>query len=459
MSIKTFIGIKDTSIKSVSNAPVGSIKTILGSGLNQNIWYGIQINEADSSPDVTRIASDMTLHKTTRLPCHNNIKACLLADNGTVNYYLDPTNWSKKSTGEASKLDGTDGQVMMEWADFWFKVENNYPAAGQHQIKISPFEQIGWTKVPKHYVSAFEAGIQRSTSKLVSLINTGTDYRGGNNTSAWDAAANSLLGKPATNINRTNFRAYARNRGAGWNINSYSDIKWLFWFYAIEYATLNSQKAVNTDLTVDGYRQGGMGAGVTTAVAATWNTFNAYNPFVPCGASNSLASGSGEVAYTAVDFGGSGVNVDFKVPRYRGHENPFGHVWKIIDGININVKSVAEGDVTETWISNDPATWNDENYTGYTNVGNQARANGYQKIALMGAGAEFVPSVISGGADQTHYYCDYYYTPIPASGVSLRMLFSGGNADSGVYAGLASSYAHYGPSMAFTYFGSRLRYE
>jgi hypothetical protein len=179
---------------------------------------------------------------------------------------------------------------------------------------------------------------------------------------------------------------------------------------------------------------------------------------VPCGTSNSLGSLSGEVTYTAVDFGGSGVNVAFKVPRFRGHENPFGHIWNIIDGININVKSVAEGDVTETWISNDPSTWNDANYTGYTNVGNQARANGYQKIALMGAGAEFVPSVTAGGADQTKYYCDYYYTLIPSSGVSLRMLLYGGSANPDVDAGLAFSATNNVPSYANTYVGSRLAF-
>jgi len=426
-----------------------------GSNVNHK-WYGIQIDEANSSPDLTRIASDMTLHAS--LPIHNNIKACLLLDNGTVNYYLDPADWTKKADGTASKLDGTDGQVMMEWPDFYYKVENNFPAAGQHQIKISPYSGAGWTLVPKHYISAFEAGIQRSTNKLASVVNTSADYRGGDNTSAWDASANSLLGKPATNINRTKFRTYARNRGTGWNINSYTHHKWLLWFYAIEFATLNSQKAVNTALTVDGYKQGGLGEGVTTVNGPTWNTFNSYNPFVNCGASNSLASGSGEVNIRITDFGGSGVNVDVKVPRFRGHENPFGHVWTILDGINLNVQSVASGGLTETWISDDPATWNDANYTGYTNVGNQARANGYMKTALMGGGAEFVPTVTS-GADGTHYYCDYYYTYAPASGVSLRMLYVGGGASSMAVAGLACSKASYVPANAYTDIGSRLCFQ
>ena len=425
-----------------------------GSNVNQaQAWYGIQIDEANSSPDLTRIASDMTLHAS--LPIHNNIKACLLLDNGTVNYYLKADDWTKKADGTASKLDGTDGQVMMEWPDFYYKVENNFPAAGQHQIKISPYSGAGWTLVPKHYISAFEAGIQRSTNKLASVVNTSADYRGGDNTSEWDASANSLLGKPATNINRTNFRTYARNRGTGWNINSYTHHKWLLWFFAIEFATLNSQKAVNTALTVDGYKQGGLGEGVTTVKG--WSTFNSYNPFVNCGASNSLASGSGEVNITITDFGGSGVNVDVKVPRFRGHENPFGHVWKILDGINLKMQSVASGGLTETWISDDPATWNDANYTGYTNVGNQARDCGYIKTALMGSGAEFVPAVTS-GADQTHYYCDYYYTTIPAAGVSLKTLISGGRASNEVDAGLTYSRTDREPSYASTALGSRLAF-
>ena len=432
-----------------------------GGGNNaDNYWYGIEIDEANSSPDVKRIASDMTLHNAiTGLPCHKNIKGCLLADAGTVNYYLNPTDWSKKADGTASARDGSNGQVMMEWGDFYYKVENNYPSAGKHQIKISPFSGNGWVLVPKHYISAYEAGIQRSTLKLASVINTSTDYRGGNNNPAYDALSSSLLGKPASNFIRTNFRTYARSRGAGWNINSYSDYKWLFWFYVIEYATLNSQKDVNTDLTVDGYRQGGLGAGVTTAVAAEWDTFSAYNPFINCGATDSLANLSGEVSVTVTDFGGAGENRTFAVPRYRGHENPFGHIWNILDGVNINIKSVAEGDVTETWISDDPATWNDANYTGYANIGNQARANGYQKTALMGSGAEFVPAVTGGGADQTHYYCDYYYTNIPASGVSLRMLMVCGSGNEGVFAGLAYSHSYHVPSHLHPSIGSRLLYK
>jgi hypothetical protein len=421
-------------------------------------WYGIQIDEANTSPDVTRIAgaNGMTLHAS--LPVQSNMKACLLLDTGVVNYYLDPTDWSKKANGTASNLDGTDGQVMIEFPDFWYRVDMNTPSAGKHQIKICEGETTGFTKVPKHYVSAYEANISRSASKFGSFKNTGTDFRGGNNTAAWDAAANTLLGMPVTNINRANGRTYARNRGTGWNQYGYNDHKWLFWLFAIEYATLNSQKAVNAVLTVDGYKQGGLGAGVSTAVSATWNTFNGYNPFVPCGASDSLASGSGEYTFTKTDFGGAGNHVNFTVNRYRGVEMPFGHIWKICDGVNIEIKTVGDGDTSKVFTADDPSVWTDASYVGYTDRGLLHRANGYMNKALLGAGAEFVPSEagIAGSGGDT-YYCDYFYTSVTAT--SMMMLLVGGSAYTFVPDGFVYSYTYSTPAGANAYFGFRIRYQ
>lgn len=421
-------------------------------------WYGIEIDESNSSPDVTRIEGANATGYHATLPVHAKIKACLLNDDGTVNYYLDPTDWSKKVGGAASKLDGTDGQVMIEYPNFWYKVESNYPVAGKHQIKICEGETTGFTLVPKHYVSAYEANISRSTSKFGSFKNTGTDYRGGNNTSAWDAAANTLLGMPVSEINRTNGRTYARNRGAGWNQYGYNDHKWLYWLFVIEYATLNSQKAVNASLTADGYRQGGLGAGVSTANSTEWNAFNGYNPFIPCGASDSLASGSGEYIYTKVDFGGSGVNRAFTVNRYRGVEMPFGHIWKICDGINIDIKSVGVGNTSTVFAADNPAAWTDANYTGYSSRGLLPRTSNYMSKALLGAGAEFVPSEVGiAGSGSTTYYCDYFYTSVIFS--SMRMLTVGGTAYDGVGGGFADSATNYGPEDVGKYFGFRLRFQ
>jgi len=63
MSIKSFIGLSDTSIKSVSNTPVGSIKTILGSGLNLIDYSGIiaSLNLLTDTLDTAYDGTDPTL--------------------------------------------------------------------------------------------------------------------------------------------------------------------------------------------------------------------------------------------------------------------------------------------------------------------------------------------------------------------------------------------------------------
>lgn len=413
-----------------------------------NEWYGIEINETNSSPDVTRIAGRATLHAT--LPVHSLLKACILNDNGTVNYYLNSTDWTKKVDGTASNLDGTDGQVMIEWPDFYYLVVD--VSSTVHQLRISQYPLIGYTKVPKHYISAYQSALNRTTSKMASVKNTTAAYRGGDNNATVDAAYNSRLGMPATSYSRTQGRLYARNRGAGWNLLGYSDYKWLFWLFAIEYATLNSQKVVNSTLTADGYKQGGLGNGVTTADSTQWSNNFGYNPFVPCGASDSLANGSGEVSFTVAGWLPSALTV--KVPRYRGHENPFGHIWHMVDGVSIEAQAVASGNEHKLWVANNRSDWNDSGYTGYQYKGSLARANGYMSKALLGSDAEFMPKEVAGASNT--YYCDYAYQLIPNSGVSLRMLVVGGHANYGTSAGFTFSYTNYVPSNAYAYFGSRL---
>lgn len=410
--------------------------------------YGVQFDVTNSSPSVTRIGN-LGLHAT--LPIQVQMRGCVLLDNGQVNYYLKPDDWTKKADGSAAKLDGTDGQVMVRIPTFYWKFETD---GNVRRVMISEFPITGYTQVPGMFVSAFEATVQRSVSKLASVINMDADYRGGNNNAAWDEAINTLLGRPATALSRTNFRNYARNRGLGWQMYFYLAHKVLWWLFVVEHGTRNSQAAVNGSLTAECYRQGGLGSGVTTANSTEWNNFSSYYPFIPCGASNTLGNFTGEVSVEVADFGGEGVNRTFKVPRYRGIENPFGHVWKNVDGINIKIQADNAGGESQVWTSDDPSTWNDSDYVGYTNRGLLPRADGYVREVLFGAGGEFVPKTANGGS--TTYFCDYFYTSIPATGESLRALLVGGAAYSGSTAGFVSSSSYYSPASTYANFGSRL---
>lgn len=401
--------------------------------------YGIEWDITVSSPLCTRIGN-MALHKT--LPVQSGMRGCLLSDTGTVVEYLHPTNW------KAHNRDGSAGQVMVEIPAHYRKFTSE---GNKRSARISEYPLPGYHFVPKKYVSAYEAVLDRTANKLCSIVNAGTQYRGGANQSDWDGTYRSLLGRPITVISRTSLRNAARARGAGsqWNCcdyNSYKDVAWLFY---IEYANLNCQAAFNAAKDANGYSQGGLGNGVTGM--PDWGGFNGAYPFVPCGHSDDLGNSSGEIAYVVQNAEG-GTYATLYVPRYRGIENPFGHIWKFTDGINIEVKTDADGGTSKVFVADDPAKFNDSNYNGYTMRGLEARAEGYTKEMIIGTYGEIIPALVGGGT--TVYWCDYHYTNIGAS--SLRGVLFGGDASNGATAGFGYAYSTNAPSFTDAAVGSRL---
>lgn len=414
--------------------------------LEQQCAYGIEWNTAVSSAAATRIGST-DLHKS--LPIQSRLRGCLLDDDGNVVEYLNPTNW------KAHTLDGSRGQVMVEIPQHYRKFET---VGTIRRCKISEYPLPGYHSVPKMYISAYEATVQRSTTKLCSVVNTDADYRGGNNNSAWDGTYRTLLGRPATVISRTNFRSYARKRKSStteWNCQDYNAYKAVFWLYYVEYANRNCQLAFNAAKDANGFAQGGLGNGVTTVNSTAWNEYNSYYPFVPCGHTDELGNGSGEVAYEALKEDGS-VWATVYANRYRGIENPFGHIWKWTDGINIKISPTEEngGDNTsKVYVADNPANYKDTGYDGYAVQGLEARTEGYVRQLVFGEQGDIMPAVVGGGS--TTYWADYHYTNIPTS-EALRGVLFGGHAHDGAYAGFGYALSSDAPSNAHAYFGSRL---
>ena len=414
--------------------------------LEEECSYGVQFDTTIASPTCERVGN-LALHKSQ--PIQSRMKGCLLDDNGQVVEYLDPRDW----TGQVR--DGSRGQVMVEIPMHYRKFETN---GTKRVVRLSEHPLPGYHQVPQMYVSAYEASIERSTGKLCSVVNEATDYRGGNNNANYDGTYRSFLGRPVTSISRTAFRTAARKRKSGsseWNCYTYDIHKTLFWLFVVEYATLNSQAGYNSEPTSEGYRQGGLGAGVTTW-DSNWSTFNGYYPFVPCGHTDSLGNRTGVVSYTAKNDDES-ITKTFDVPRYRGVENPFGHIWKWTDGCNIQVSATQENGGTglsKAFICHDPANFQDSNYANYSHVGNIDRIGGYIKEVLFGVGGEILPKTTGGGS--TTYFCDNHYTNIPTSGEALRGLLFGGNALLGACAGLACATSSDTPSNSSTRLGSRL---
>ena len=410
-------------------------------------YYGIEWDTTVSNPIPTRVGK-MELHAS--VPIQSKMRRCLLNDDGTVNYYCHANDSSKRDNGAAADLTGADGQFMVEMPQAYMRFETD---GTKNRALMSEYALPGFNLWRKDYVSVDEACLQRSTTTLAAVVNSTTDYRGGTNASSYDETDYSLLGKPATGISLTNFRAYARKRGSTeWNCNLYQTHKKMWWFFAIEYCNFNCQAAYNAELTSEGYHQGGLGSGITTINSTKWSAMNAYNPFVPCGYTLSLGNHTGVVDFT-IPYS-DGVSYTAEVPSYRGVTNPFGHIWKWTDGCLCNIQSDADGGKSLFYVCDDPASFASSLSDNYQLRGELPRKEGYVTAIMLGEYGEMMPLTV-GGSSST-YFCDYFYTSIPTSGSSIRGVLFGGSADSGTNAGFAGAYTSASPSNTNASFGSRL---
>lgn len=411
--------------------------------------YGVSWQTGSLNATLARIGN-LDLHRT--LPIQNKMRGCTLADDGTVNHYFKD-DWSANEDGTPIKKDGSDGMVMIEIPEFYVKCQSKN---GIDSMSISEYALDGYTLVKKQYVSAYEATIDRtntSTLKLASVVNTTANFRGGNNDATKDEAENTQLGMPVTTTSRANFRKYARNRATGtkWNMLDFFATNTIWLLYSIEYANWNSQLAFNENLSNDGFKQGGLGSGVTNVTGSDWNTFNSYYPIIPCGTSDALGNKTGEVEYTLPStFKPDNV---VKVPRYRGIENPFGHIWKNVDGVIFDIKSDADGGTSTIYLAKTEADYGDTVTEGFSELGQLPRKGGAISNTYLGT---FIPSEAT-GASSTTGRCDNFETNIASS--SLRTLFYGGSAYNGSIAGLGFCYSSYPVGNTAAHYGSRLVYR
>lgn len=403
--------------------------------LEERYAYGVEWDTASSSPDGVRVGN-MQLHR--ELPVQSGMRGVVLDNNGGVYYYHEPTAWKMTF---ASK----DYASMVEIPDHWYRI---YITGTKFKMMLSSIPLPGYKHISKFYIGSSEAQMLRSLGLLMSDKTNSTDTRGGDNTSEWDNTYRSLLGCPVTNLTRDQFRQAARKRGSGWEMYTYNAHKILFWLFAVEYATLDSQKPFNAQKDANGFAQGGLGPGPTQMT--DWTNFNNTNPLIPCGYTNEFGNGSGEKAYVVKNASG-GTHATLMANRYRGIENPFGHIWKYTDGANIQV-TTGDAGLSILWTTDDPSNFSDTSYTGYNKKGNICRTNGYVKKMLLGEDGDIVATEI-GGSSST-YWCDYYYTYTSAN--RMQVVLVGGYADNGSTAGLAYVATAPAPSAASRDIGSRL---
>lgn len=392
---------------------------------NENeLWYGVKFDLANSSsPDGVR-TGNMEMHRT--LPIQSKMRGCTISNTDNVKKYLKANDWTKWEDGTTSSQDSSGVGV-----EAFVEIPEHYRLLiatpdNTVEIRMSEYNLPGYTKVEKKYIGAYEGSVNLDSSSHNNLLRTQV-----RNTA------------PIISKTRTEFQTMARNnnRTNNWNIYTYDAHRDLTWLFVVEYATLNSQKAFNANLTAEGYHQGGLGYGVTSGTV-TVNGATTYS-FVPCGTTNSLGNGTGIIEYTHTNTNAEGTSTGTKVvnvPRYRGIENPFGHVWKNV------IDVVVAGTDNSVYICKDYTKFG--TFEGGTNpTAEQLIAAGYElqdfkestitgqyvKKLVNNNQADLFPTVVGNGASTTTYYCDYHWTS--ATATPRTLLIGGGSAD-GSAAGL-----------------------
>ena len=444
---------KEAITKSVKLTVAGDVYTIVADVFN-TLQYDKQWVKVDGV--ACQISSIDTGTNTATLLVNDQLKALSLES-------------ATKSIELGAVLNGYDGTVRVYCPAFYIKstVTGNVAKVWLSTVKIDDT----YTYQPEILVDAYRSTVLNTVpenmgylstltvNSAISVVNTNAYCRGGGNRSESDQYLatdpfRTDLGKPRTNISKATMRTYSRNAKS--QMLSYDQYKNIFyWLYVVEYANFNSQEDYNATLTDEGYRQGGMGASITTM--DKWIEYNDYYPLTPCGYGNTLGNRTGLVSLTIPEFTYGADNTvraaqTMQMARWRGFDNPFGDFWTNLDGIIIDADANNHpNNMNYVYTCQDASKYADTLNDSYVKVGEEIHQDGYTKSFDLGDAAHIIPLVIGGVT--TKYICDHHLTG--AKNKTLRTLIVGGDAAYVSAAGLGYFDSYIGASLALSHVGFR----
>ena len=298
-------------------------------------------------------------------PVYNSMRRCNLADDGTVNAYY----------GDASYVeDGSNGQVMVEIKKVYYKMnpvklEKASSGYGYHIRKADYFvshQQLpGFKLHPAFIVDGVEKDAIYMSAYEGSLYDTSASAYIMDDAQVADFSADKLCSianaKPISGLSQTldrpNIEKLSTNRGAGWHIETVQMRSLIQLLMLIEYA---------------GNIQTLLGRGIVDI-----SDNSSYNCSSLNGSTSSLGNASGAAASTINTKGATQTTetANGKVAvSYRGIENPYGNIWKWVEGITVYGNGTMAGGMP--YICNS-TTFTENTTTGYTPVGFVVPKEGY----------------------------------------------------------------------------------
>lgn len=420
----------DSLILGEDGNPVWSSSAIIPT--IENAAYGIEWTKNDN--DIIRIGN-AKFHR--ELPIQNRLKGCVY-DGKKIKYFLNPEGWSKTTEdGIIPIIDGTDGDVGVAMPmRFYIKVIDT---GTKYQLWISDYNIDGtWIYIKPFIISHTksmsrirEDGVEEAFSACLPQT---SDIIGGNKNTSF---TEKLRGRPRTQISYNQMIELCENRGTGITGIKYLQYCALQTLCYIEYANFDNQAAFNVNLTVDGYKQGGLGAGVTTLNWDRWGVYNNYNPIIYTGWTAEHDIGNRTICnilFALVGYNTDGSNFNVYPSVYRGILNFFGDIWTLFyDVVIINydtnynyVYILKEG------VKHADVTIDNINEKCYF-IGKQANTNNYIQEWDLSHGPYFIP--ISVDSNKKFDYNWIRGNNGQTTDKSVRVLLAGGSAYNGSEAG------------------------
>lgn len=322
-------------------------------------------------------------------------KRCNVLDDGTIVAYYGDEGYTE---------DGSNGQVMVFQPKFYYKVvplkleKNNDSSIGYHLRKVNYYvsskPKTGFKLHPAFFdengnavdyilFSADEGSMFDVSAGA--YVNDNVDesitYEDGDLLCSV-AGKKSISGLRKGLGTKSNLEQMAQNRGSGWHLETIKATSANQLLMIIELGTMNSQT--------------GIGQGIVSIADN-----KAYNCSSLTGSTAELGNSTGQATETVNEIGGTETtyNVNGKVSvTYRGVENPYGNIFKHIQGVNVwGDGSMCGG---QPYVANNFTFNESKNSDNYEGVGfTLPNANGY--INAMGYGKEeydwlLLPSEIGG---------------------------------------------------------------
>lgn len=383
-------------------------------------------------------------------PMFGGRRRCNVGNNGTINAYYGDEGYTE---------DGTNGQVMVYQPVFWYKVvpleydKNTASNIGYHLRKanyyVSSKAKTGFKRHPAFYdengsevdyilLSAYEGSMYDVSGTVYINDGVDTDTAIGNGDRLCSVAGKKPISGLKKALTKANLELMAQNRGTNWHLENIKATSANQLLMIIELGTMNTQT--------------GVGQGVTSITDNSAYNCSSLTGSTVGNTTGQATSTINEIAGVETTYTTSGkVSVS-----YRGVENPWGNIWKHINGVNIWGDGTMGGG--QPYIADD-FNFNESKHDGNYKAAGFTLPNADGYIKAMGYGSEeydwlLMPSEVGGTSILP--VGDYHYRTTNLNGFKTAQV--GGAWYSGDKLGAFCWACYGGVGACNRAFGGRLLY-